>query len=54
MEPYDIENLINYWKKKIKKGDWGVRKVLREHKSFDSRPQLLNELLRSKEFNQVR
>ena len=54
METYDIENLINYWKKKINKGDWGVRKVLRENKSFDSRPQVLNELLRSKEFNQVR
>ena len=54
MEPYDIENVINYWKKKIKKGDWGVRKVLRENKSFDSRPQQLNELLRSEEFEQVR
>ena len=54
MEPYDIENLIDYWKKKISKGDWGARKILRETKSFDSKPILLNDLLRDKDFVQVR
>lgn len=53
-EQFDIECLVEYWKSKLQKKDWGFRKVLRDHQSFSSKPIFLNELFRDDTFHQIR
>jgi len=53
---FDLSNLVEYWKKKVfKEKAWGIRKSLKNDDfPIALRHDLLNEQLKTKDFNQVR
>ena len=54
-EEYNLDNLFKYWKKKVFKGDWGMRQTIKKDDfKMQLGYELLNEQLKDKEFNQVR
>ena len=53
---FDLSNLVQYWKKKVfKEKAWGLRKMLKtDDFPIKLKYDLLNEQLKTKDFNQVR
>ena len=51
---YDLENLFNYWKKKVLKKEWGLRKKSWLEDDIQLEYQLINQQLKDPDFVQVR